>query len=169
MLFMAARIIDITTYIPKRSDIFFFDNNIWMFLFCPIANYGQSQQRQYSAFLQKIKSAQASIFVTSGIRSELANTYLRLDFEELKREEGLSDLKFKKHYVGSDRYRETVEEIKINVNKILSFCEKSSDNFTAIEIENIFKHFSEIDFNDSYYIELAKLGKWKVVTDDSDF
>lgn len=48
-------------------------------------------------------------------------------------------------------------------------CEKSGDNFNAIELSSIFLHLPEMDFNDSYYIELAKLNKWKIVTDDHDF
>lgn len=51
----------------------------------------------------------------------------------------------------------------------MRICVKTSDNFNAIEIENVLSHFSHIDFNDSYYIEMAKLDKWKIVTDDNDF
>jgi len=46
---------------------------------------------------------------------------------------------------------------------------KPPDNFNTIEIIAIFQHLSEIDFNDSYYIELAKIGRLKIVTDDHDF
>ena len=48
-------------------------------------------------------------------------------------------------------------------------CEKTSDNFNAIEIDDVLSHFSYIDFNDSYYLEMAKIAKWKIVTDDNDF
>jgi hypothetical protein len=76
---------------------------------------------------------------------------------------------FKSDFIGTQRYNETIIEIKRNINQIMSFCEKTPDNFNTIEINSIFQHLSEIDFNDSYYIELAKLGKWKIVTDDFDF
>ena len=51
----------------------------------------------------------------------------------------------------------------------MKFCEKSSDNFNAINLNDVFTHLQSIDFNDSYYIELAKLDNWKIVTDDKDF
>jgi len=51
----------------------------------------------------------------------------------------------------------------------MRFCEKSPDNFNAINLKDVFTHLQKIDFNDSYYIELAKLGKWKIVSDDKDF
>ena len=166
---MAAKLTDITKYDPKSSDIFFFDNNIWMYLFCPLANYNKSKQRHYSSFLQSIKTSRSTIFISCLILSEFSNRNLRMDFDLWKDETGQYGADFKKDYVGTGRYMETVEEIKLSINKIMQLCEKTPDNFNAIEIEDVLSHFSHIDFNDSYYLEMAKLAKWKIVTDDNDF
>ncbi len=166
---MAATIIDITKYSPRSSDIFFFDNNVWMYLFCPLANFKQNRQKHYSSFLQSITTSRSTIFINSLVLSEFSNRYLRMDFEQWKSETENYAADFKKDYVGIDRYQETVSEIKRNINQILKFCEKSSDNFNALDIDKILKHLSHIDFNDSYYLELAKLDSWKIVSDDSDF
>ena len=166
---MATKLTDITKYDPKSSDIFFFDNNIWMYLFCPLANYNKNKQKCYSAFLQNVTTSRSTIFISSMVLSEFCNRNLRMDFNLWKDETSTPNADFKKDYVGTGRYMETVEEIKMNINKIMKFCDKASDNFNAIEIENVLLHFTHIDFNDSYYIELAKLDKWKIVTDDSDF
>jgi len=168
-LFMAAKVIDIKTYIPKSQDIFFFDNNIWMYLFCPLGNYNKSHQKQYSIFLQCVRTSHSTVFINSMVLSEFANRYLRMDFEQWKKDPGNYYAEFKKDYVGSLRYISIIDEIKIQINQIMKFCEKTSDNFNAIDLKNVFNHFRQIDFNDSYYIELAKLSKWKIVTDDQDF
>ena len=166
---MAANIINIKSYSPKSSDVFFFDNNIWMFLFCPLGNYNQGRQKIYSAFLQSIQSLRATIFINSMVISEFANSYLRIDFEQWKNASKNFSADYKKNYVGSPQYVTTVEEIKIQIKTIMKFCEKSSDNFNAINLNDVFTHLQSIDFNDSYYIELAKLDNWKIVTDDKDF
>lgn len=166
---MAAKIIDITQYSPKSLDIFFFDNSVWMYLFCPLGSYNSNKQKYYSAFLQSIKTSGSTIFISSLVLSEFTNRYLRMDFERWKDETNNFTADFKNEFIGTTRYSNTIIEIKRNINQIMMFCEKSSDNFNAIELDSIFQHLTEIDFNDSYYIELAKISNWKIVTDDKDF
>lgn len=166
---MAARVIDIKSYSPKALDVFFFDNNVWMYLFCPLGNYNKNKQKLYSSFLQSIQTAKSTIFISSLILSEFTNRYLRMDFELWKEETNFPLAVFKKDFIGIERYAETVKEITRIINQILKFCEKSGDNFTAINFNSVLFHLSSIDFNDSYYIELARLDNWKIVTDDEDF
>lgn len=166
---MAAKLTDITKYHPKSSDIFFFDNNVWMYLFCPLGNFNKSKQKYYSSFLQSVTTSRSTIFISSMVLSEFSNRNLRMDFDLWKDETSNHSAEFKRDYVGTNRYKNTVEEIKVSINSIMKCCDKTSDNFNAIEIGSILVHLSHIDFNDSYYIELAKLDKWKIVTDDNDF
>lgn len=158
-----------TDYNPTFNDSFFFDNNIWMYLFCPLSNYNKSKQRAYSSFYQKIISRDATIFINSLVLSEFSNAYLRLDFELWKKETKNYGANFKMDYVGNKRYLETVNEIVANIQNILKFSEKSPDDFNAVNLDNITKSLENIDFNDSYYIELARMKNWFIVTDDSDF
>ena len=44
-------------------DNFFFDNNIWIFLFCPIGNHDKNKQKIYSSFLQSVRQANATIWI----------------------------------------------------------------------------------------------------------
>lgn len=166
---MAAKITDISTSQPKSADIYFFDNNIWMYLFCPLGNYNKARQNAYSRFLHSVKSVGATIFINSLILSEFTNRYLRMDFEQWKKDEGIPDLEFKNHFIGTDRYKETVSEIKQHVKSIMKLCERTPDNFNAVNLDNVLTHLSAIDFNDSYYIEFVPLIRAKLVTDDSDF
>ena len=167
--YMADNVHDIKKYSPKSSDTFFFDNNIWMYLFCPLGNYNISKQKSFSAFLQSITTSRGTIFINSLILSEFSNSYLKMDSKRWKEETKNYDANYKKDYIGTTRYQDTVSEIKRNINEILKFCDKSSDNFNAVNLNNIFGHFSHIDFNDSYYLELANIDNLKIVTDDGDF
>ena len=165
---MAPRIIKVSSYSPKSGDVFFFDNCIWMFLYCPMGNVNKSKEIAYSSFLESIISSRATIFINSIVLSEFANRYLRLDFELLKKENpSLSN--YKRDYVGSERYQNIVECINSSIKSILKVCEKTSDNFNCINIDKVTNHFKKIDFNDSYNIELSALNRYKFVTDDKDF
>lgn len=166
---MGAKISNIINYSPTSSDIFLFDNSVWMYLFCPLGNYNVKQQKAYSSFLQSCQSSRSTIFINSLILSEFCNRYFRLDFELWKKDTSNFSAEFKKDFVGIKRYKETAELIENSIKKIMKFCERATDNFNAIELNNIFILFKEIDFNDSYYLELARINKWKIVTDDKDF
>lgn len=166
---MTNKVIDIESYSPKSSDIFFFDNNIWMFLFCPLANFEKRKQRIYSRFLNDIKTARGTIFISSLVISEFANRYLRLDYEQWVKTEKKINASYKRDYVGKSRYKNTMAEVSAAINQIMRFCEKTPDNFNAISIHEVLRHCDHIDFNDSYYIELSKKGNYKIVSDDRDF
>jgi len=103
------------------------------------------------------------------ILSEFANAYLRLDFNIWKNKpENAGKTDYKRDYVGTVDFNDTVEDVKTSIKKILSITEKFNDCFNSIDIESVFIHFGQSDFNDSYYVELAKLSGYKIVSDDSD-
>jgi predicted nucleic acid-binding protein len=166
---MGVKIFNIVTYEPKSSDVFFFDNVVWMYIFCPLGNYNKKKQKYFSSFLKGIDSSRGTIFTNSLILSEFTNRYLRLDFALWKTESGNENAEFKKDFIGTQRYQETIRQVIAALRSILSFCEKTPDNFNAIDINNVLTHLEYIDFNDSYFIELATLNNYKFVTDDSDF
>lgn len=164
----------VADYQIKASDIFFFDNNIWMYLFCPLGKFQAKKQTVYSKFLSYALSRKSHIYVNSLVLSEFANRYLKLDFdlynEEQKKKQFPEPFKnFKSDYMGSLRYQNTVKEIKGHLKIIIGMCQKCSDEFNAIEIDQVFNLFVNIGFNDSYYIHLSKLKNWLIVSDDSDF
>ncbi len=162
-------VLDIRHYQPKASDVFLFDNSVWMYLFCPLGNYNQNKQKHYSSFLKQTQSSRSTIFTNSMVISEFANRYLRLDFEEWKRGEQKYSAVYKRDFVGSPRYQSTVDDLQISINKIMQVSEKGSDDFNAISLSSAIKHLAHIDFNDSYLLELAKLKNYTIVTDDRDF
>lgn len=166
---MGIKVIDITEYSPKSSDVFLFDTNIWMLLFCPLGNVRKKQQQIYSAFLHRVRSSRSSIFINSLILSEFANAFIKLDFRQWEASRKAEKVSYKKDYVGTPRYREIIKIVTYAINDILKFCEKGSDNLNSLEIGKVLNHLKSIDFNDSYYLELSSFSKYKIVTDDHDF
>jgi len=164
-----SEIIDIKIYEPKSRDIFFFDNNIWMLLYCPIGNYHSKKQKEYSAFYKLILQSKASVFVNSLVLSEFCNAWLRLEFNQWKKDPKHISADYKKDFVPTETFKQTVEDIKPIVKRIIQSSHQAADDFNSINIDNIFRHFGMVDFNDSYYVELALRNGWKIVTDDRDF
>ena len=166
---MGFEVFDISKYSPRQSDLFLFDASVWMLLFCPLGNYNVKEQRSFSSFLNDVRSSRSSIFMSSLILSEFANAFLRIDFQRWIKEEKHVGISYKRNFVGTDRYKRTVLLIIPIMKKIMSICEKGSDNFNHLDINKILGHFQSIDFNDSYYLELSLSSNFKIVTADYDF
>ncbi len=178
---MSDIIFDIQKYEPKSGDVFFFDNNIWMFLFAPIISSHKKKQKVYSDFYQKILQNRAAIIITPLVLSEFANSYINIEFGIWKSKNssnyaGIKDSELrKKIYYKTPEFKTVTDSIKSCIHTILKCAERISDNFNAIQFPNVLEYFGESDFNDSYYIELARYhhslpvpSLWKIVTDDAD-
>ncbi len=166
---MAVRVEDIRGFYPNQNQIFFLDNNIWMFLFCPIGNSSSAKQRSYSSFIEKVKNNGATIIVSSLVLSEFANRYFRLDFDLWKKEFKIIDPNYKKDYVGTARYSETYEAVAASIRGIMKMSTPWTDNLNAINQARMLGNMSICDFNDSYYAELVATQQWILVSDDNDF
>ncbi len=162
-----SNIIAIDSYQPQEEDKFFFDTNIWMFLYCPMGNYKEAIVKKYDGFLKKAIGIKSSIFISSLVLSEFFNAYTRLEFNILK---GKEPLDFKKDFRGTDDYQRLVINIKTIVKtKILKLAKRLNDNFSNINIDELFEDIEQSDFNDKYYQFLAITENIMIVTDDSDF
>lgn len=163
------KISDVKHYSPTSKDVFFFDANIWILLFGSISNSKRSKQQQYSSFFKEVISARACIWINSLVLSEFSNALIRIEFEKWRRlPENVFKKSYKKDFVPSRSYKEVISEIKYMLKQIVSQTERTSDNFNAVDLEKIYSEMENCDFNDSYYLELARLNKWKIVTDDAD-
>lgn len=153
------------------TDQFFFDTNIWIILFGSIANFEEKNQRIYSKFFENLISRESSIFITSNVVSEFSNVLLRLDFNHWKSKSGLINPKFKNDYVGTESYKNVVEQIKSSLKKIFSLPNviKVSDDFNSVNLDVILENFSLIDYNDSYIAQICSIKNYKLVTNDGDF
>lgn len=153
------------------SDQFFFDTNIWLLLFGTVADFESKDQRAYSKFLEELITRDKPIFITSIIISEFANVLLRRDFNQWISTNKLVNQDFKKHFIGTSFYKDSVWVITNSINKILKLPNllRVSDSFQNLKADNILENFKIVDFNDSYINELAKTNGYKLVTNDKDF
>jgi len=169
---MMNNVIDVETYVPQNGDKYFFDANIWLYFYCPmisISNYKKTIISKYDGFLKKVINSDTTIYVSSLIASEIINAWLRLDFNILQRKKTVQN-NYKRHYRGSNYYHSTVEGIKaVFNNQLLKISTLLDDRATEISMPDVLSGLEKIDFNDSYYHQLAKLDNLLIVTDDADF
>jgi predicted nucleic acid-binding protein len=152
-------------------DQFFFDTNVWLLLFGTVADFESKDQKAYSKLLEELITRDKPIFITSTIISEFANVLLRRDYNQWKLTDNSINQDFKKHFVGTNTYRNSVISITNSINRILKLPNlfRVSDSFHNLKINNILESFKLVDFNDSYINELCIENKYKVVTNDKDF
>jgi len=163
-------VLKVSEYNPRPNESYFFDANVWMYLFCPLGNYSKRKQKEYSNFLSEVRIRNSGLFINSLVLSEFSNAYLRLEFDLWRQKpENTGHDNYKRDFVGSDQFKAGVTDIKILIGKILAFVDRSGDNFNAINIQKVFGDFGNCDFNDAYYLALAQMNKHIIVTDDADF
>jgi predicted nucleic acid-binding protein len=165
---MANNIIQFKDLSPKSSQQFIFDTNVWMFLYCPLADFKKEKQQNASKLLSYIISAQSKIIITSLILAEFSNAFLRLDFEQWRKLPENVSGKFKKDYFETNRSKETRNTIESSIKQILKIAERYPDNFNNININLILNAYKKVDFNDGYILLLSKTNNWNIITDDSD-
>lgn len=154
--------------IEKRK--IFFDTNIWMYLYCDIANHNRKITFAYSNAFKKILVSKHSISTDITVMSEFINTYSRIAFGNYKNNINNSDLKYKE-YRKTNHYKETITNVyNIIKNKILKFAgfenlRYDNDSFlNLLDVNNI-----EIDFNDLHIANLCKKNNMYLLTNDRDF
>jgi predicted nucleic acid-binding protein len=161
--------IDIHTYKPKVGDAFFFDNNIWMYLFCPVNNYNKKLVNTYNTFFLEIIKNKCSIYTSSLVLSEFFNSYCRVDFKaKQKTDPTLKD--YKKDFRNTPHFNILSESIcNIIKDKILKYSIRLDDDFATLDIDDILIADKNFDFNDKYIAKLCENKKIKILTNDKDF
>jgi len=153
----------------KSTMSFFFDTNIWMYLYCPLGNYKRKEQEITSNFLASLLRTKCEIAITSLSLSEFANAYIKLDYNLWKKEMKTPEAIYKKDYLPTDRCQKTQSLIEEGINQIMALTVRYPDDFNSVDISEILQNFKIADFNDSYYLTLARQRDWIILTDDQDF
>lgn len=163
--------IKLSQYQIGYTDQFFFDTNIWLLLYGTVAGFQANDQLQYTKLLEKLITRDSPIYITSMVVSEFANVLLRRDFNQWISNNNFIGKDFKKDFVGTKDYENSVETISVSINKIFKLPNLVvvGDNFNAIDKNQILLDFKLVDFNDAYYTQLAQLNNYKIVTNDRDF
>ena len=163
-------IMNIDMYSPQKSDRFFFDTNIWIYLFYPIGNYKRAIIDKYSEFFHKLIQAEADIFISSLVLSEFFNVWVRAEFRILQEAEPDKYKEFKRDFRNTQLYQDKMREVKFIVkHQIFKLAKRIDDDFSGLKIDKILRDIEKWDFNDKLHLALVKRHNLKFVTNDSDF
>jgi predicted nucleic acid-binding protein len=159
----------ISQYTVSPTEEFFFDTNIWMFIFAPIAGSQQKKQKVYSAFFSEILSRSATIWINSQVVAEYINRCLHIEFDQWKDRTKDYGADFKRDFRSTPEYLSALNDAKSNISAILQKCERHPDDFNSIKIDSIIASMgSSRDYGDAIIVDLCKRKKFKLVTDDGD-
>ena len=163
-------------YEPKSSHTYLLDNSILLFLFAPIGNYKAEIQERISNFITKANSVSSSLATTSLVISEFYNVVFRDFFNDWKEDENNAVCQkdknatqiLKQCYRPTETYKSDIASINSAIKNIFRLLDKYNDNFSSINFDKILNSCNYIDFNDSYFVELANNNNWIICTRDTD-
>lgn len=159
----------ISNYTVSPTEEFFFDTNVWMFLFAPLAGAKQNKQKAYSKLLGEIISRGATIWINSQVVAEYINRCLRMEYEVWKKDPQNCNANFKHDFRQTEDYKSTLRDTKSQVSSILQKSTRYPDDFHTIDVDGIISSMgTSLDYGDAVIVDLCKRRKFKLVTDDGD-
>ena len=160
----------IKDFIVSPVDSYFFDANVWIYIYGVSSGYEKKKQEKYSQLYRDILDRKASLFITALVLSELVNRILRIDFEGWKKSQNRINASFKKDFRNSETYKDSLNNIKEILKEIYHHSERRPDDFNSIDFECIINNISnKQDFNDLYLAKICEKNKLILVTEDKDF
>lgn len=161
---------DARNYKPSNENKFFFDANIWLFIYGPVGNHNNCQVNNYSKLFYKLQSQRCDIYTNSVVISEYTNRFARMEFIHHQEDLGLENYEFKK-FRDSEDFQDIALEIAANIRKIVRFskiCNHEIDDNALFEVADNFES-GKHDFNDLIITEICRDKNLILVTDDGDF
>lgn len=170
--------------VSLESKLYLFDANLWIKILTPPFSLS-ARDKKYLTFFQKFKNdpKQPKVVVTSLILAEVINRIIRemylskyfKDNPEIKKKyDSNPEYRrsfYKKEYRTSNHFKDSYKKICEEISNYEKFCVYENDEFgVGINALNLLSMPpSDLDFNDNYFVELAKLKGYLIVTDDGDF
>jgi predicted nucleic acid-binding protein len=143
---------------------YFFDTNIWLYIYGPI---GWPDQRSdaYSKALKAIRHSDGTIYINCMIISEFINAFSRIEFKQQ------TDFTRFKEFRNSLAFRAIAQDIAYNVRKILKSTLACDPELTVIDLPEIMDLFEQgkYDFNDLLFAQICRAKNMIFVTHDKDF
>lgn len=143
---------------------YFFDTNIWLYIYGPI---GWPDQRSdaYSRALKKIINSDGIIYINCMIISEFINAFSRIEFKQQ------TDFTRFKEFRNSLAFRVIAQDIAYNVRKILKSTLACDPELQAINLPEVMDLFEQgkYDFNDLLFAQICRGKDMVFVTHDKDF
>ncbi len=159
-----APIHSIETYGFPEERSYFFDTNIWLYIYGPIG-WPDQKSAVYSRALREIRNSNGTIYINCMIISEFINAFSRIEFKQQTTHSRYKDFR------NSIGFRPVAEDIASNVKKILRNTLACDNDLKVIDLPEIMSFFEQgkYDFNDLVFAEICRSGEMVFVTHDKDF
>ena len=159
-----APIHSIETYDFPEERSYFFDTNIWLYIYGPIG-WPDQKSAVYSRALREIRNSNGTIYINCMILSEFINAFSRIEFKQQTTHSRYKDFR------NSIGFRPVAEDIASNVKKILRNTLACDNDLKVIDLPEIMSFFEQgkYDFNDLVFAEICGSGEMVFVTHDKDF
>jgi predicted nucleic acid-binding protein len=143
---------------------YFFDTNIWLYIYGPLS-WPDQRSDVYSRALKRIRDSKGTIYINCMIISEFINTFSRIEFKQ--------QLEFSryKEFRNSLKYRAIAQDIAYNVKKIFKntlACDPELQTMNFPEVMDLFEQ-GKYDFNDLLFAQICRAKGLIFVTHDKDF
>jgi predicted nucleic acid-binding protein len=154
----------IESYDFPEDKSYFFDTNIWLYIYGPIG-WPDERSDVYSRALKGIKNSNGTIYINCLIISEFINAFSRIEFKQQ------SDFTRYKEFRNSLAYRAIAQDIAYNVRKILKNTLTCDPELQAIDLPAVMDLFEQgkYDFNDLLFAQICHAKGLVFVTHDRDF
>lgn len=152
-----------TYYFPSENN-YFFDTNIWLYIYGPIG-WPDQKSDIYSKALREIRNSNGTIYINCMVISEFINAFSRIEFKQQT-----TYSRFKE-FRNSLSFRPVAEDIASNVKKILRNTLTCDPELKVIDLPEIMSFFEQgkYDFNDLVFAEICRSRGMVFVTHDKDF
>jgi predicted nucleic acid-binding protein len=143
---------------------YFFDTNIWLYIYGPIG-WPDQKSDIYSRALKRIRDSKGTIYINCMIISEFINTFSRIEFRQQ------SEFSRYKEFRSSLKYRAIAQDIAYNVKKIFKSTLASDPELQATNFPEVMDLFEQgkYDFNDLLFAQICRAKSLIFVTHDKDF
>lgn len=160
----SSKVHSVEKYDFSEGRQFFFDTNIWLYIYGPIS-FPDWRSDVYSRALKEIRASEGSIYINCMIISEFVNAFARIEFKQQ------SEFAKYKEFRNSPSFRPVAEDISNNVKKILKNTLTCDPDLAAVKLPEIMDAFEEgrYDFNDLLFAEVCRAKDLIFVTHDRDF
>jgi predicted nucleic acid-binding protein len=148
----------------------FFDANVLLYLFSPVViSSNQWAINAYTAIFAQCLKMQSVLCIDVVVLSEFINTFLRIEYANYLRNNGLDKNKFNfKHFRSTTEGVGVAKDIEMVVKgRILKHFTIVGKLFTTPDISLI--SLANTDFNDALIVETCKEHQCILVTNDADF
>ena len=147
-----------------RGKAYFLDANIWILrLDSPL--HPQPYEEQYLAFFDQLIEHDCKIVVCPVLISEVLNTYLRLEFDQIRRIQ--PTFNYKKDYCSSPAFHNRFQTFRSEFDSYKPFLQPIHDDYDSVL--SLQQMQAQDDFNDFYYANLCGSRHYPIVTHDRDF